>query len=161
MQLHQWHEVHDSHVGGMRLLKGSRAHALSRRHRQISLELTALISRSPGEARPRTEAAPTIGGVIPVMVSLRAALRIIVALCMLSWSISAIGSETIHEDFAGNEFNSMLFRALTNQSGGRWDLSGPGLRAILPTGAKGRSRSPPKVLDGQAPGGSPPGPDLF
>ncbi len=70
----------------------------------------------------------------------------ILATCLASGTVRARESETIHEDFAGNEFDPRLFRALMNESGGRWDLSGPGLRAILPTGPKGR---PPLKLAGQ------------
>ncbi len=73
-------------------------------------------------------------------------LAIILATCLVPGTVRARGSETIHEEFAGNEFDSRLFRALTNQSGGRWDLSGRGLRAILPSGPKGR---PPLKLAGQ------------
>ncbi len=73
-------------------------------------------------------------------------LAMILATCLAPGTVRAPASEMIVEDFAGNEFNTVLFRALTNQSGGRWDLSGPGLRAILPTGARGR---PPLKMAGQ------------
>ena len=65
---------------------------------------------------------------------------------LVSSRAPASDSAGIIEDFAGNDFNTTLFRALTNQSGGRWDLGGPGLRAILPTGARGR---PPLKMAGQ------------
>jgi prepilin-type N-terminal cleavage/methylation domain-containing protein/prepilin-type processing-associated H-X9-DG protein len=65
---------------------------------------------------------------------------------MLSSSVSAIGSETIHEDFANHAFNTWLFRLRANNSGGQWDLTGPGLRAQVPPGNKGRQ---PLKLAGQ------------
>ncbi len=41
------------------------------------------------------------------------------AVCLPLAATRSFGSETIVEDFAGQDFKSKLFRALTNQSGGR------------------------------------------
>ena len=70
----------------------------------------------------------------------------ILAMCLVPGTVPAAGSETIHEDFAGNDFNATLFHALTNQSGGRWDLSGPGLLRDPADRAPGR---PPLKMAGQ------------
>ena len=78
--------------------------------------------------------------------SLPVVLAISLVSCSIPEQVAVRGSDKINEDFAGNEFNPLLFRAFTNQSGGRWDLSGPGIRAILPTGARGR---PPLKMAGQ------------
>ncbi|MGC8640283.1 MAG: DUF1559 domain-containing protein [Isosphaeraceae bacterium] len=94
--------------------------------------------RSPGISplpRRRTEVDWFVTSRVAVLVAL-----------LVSAQASAADSESIVEDFAGNDFNTTLFRALTNQSGGRWDLSGPGLRAILPPGARGR---PPLKMAGR------------
>ncbi len=82
----------------------------------------------------------------PNLVCLALGLAIIMGTDLVPGGFAVAVSETIVEDFAGNDFNTTLFRAMTNQSGGRWDLSGSGLRALLPTGARGR---PPLKMAGQ------------
>jgi prepilin-type N-terminal cleavage/methylation domain-containing protein/prepilin-type processing-associated H-X9-DG protein len=71
---------------------------------------------------------------------------VVLILLMIPGSLPAGEPEQIHEDFGSNSFDIRLFRTLENHSGGRWDLDGPALRAVLPSGPKGR---PPLKLVGR------------
>lgn len=57
-----------------------------------------------------------------------------------------VGAESIHADFSSQTFDQWLFRTDSRESGGRWDLEGGALRAILPLGKVGR---PPLRFFGQ------------
>jgi prepilin-type N-terminal cleavage/methylation domain-containing protein/prepilin-type processing-associated H-X9-DG protein len=70
----------------------------------------------------------------------------VLAVLLIPEALAAGEPEKIHENFANSEFDARLFRALENGSGGRWNLDGPGLRAILPPGPRGR---PPLKFVGQ------------
>ncbi len=73
--------------------------------------------------------------------------RVIILVC-ISGSLAgscAVG-ESIKVDFSSQTFDQWLFRTDAHETGGRWDLEGRALRAILPPGKMGR---PPLRFFGQ------------
>lgn len=61
----------------------------------------------------------------------------LVSAMLLALSVLGCGTE-FHEKFEGRSFDSRMFRADTNGSGGHWDLKRGALRGVLPGGSEGR-----------------------
>ncbi|GEM_PF-7092167 len=61
-------------------------------------------------------------------------------LAILLFQAAFVGGDQndIRVDFDGHTFDRWLFRTEVGESGGRWDLTGAGIRAVLPTGTAGR-----------------------
>jgi hypothetical protein len=73
----------------------------------------------------------------------RASPRYLLAFALVG---SNAGAESIHEDFKDMSFDRGVFRASVNGSWGRWELTGAGLRGVLPPGPRGR---PPLKFSGK------------
>lgn len=68
------------------------------------------------------------------------------ALVLVCIAGPCVGAESIRADFSSRTFDRWLFRTDSRESGGRWDLEGGALRAILPPGKVSR---PPLRFFGQ------------
>lgn len=65
-------------------------------------------------------------------------MRQTLVLLLIQAAFAGGDENAIRVDFDGHTFDRWLFRTEVGESGGRWDLTGSGLRAVLPAGTAGR-----------------------